>query len=172
MFGMNHATTKLLKWVILVGVACALGSVVLENILEDTLPSEIRQYIARNDNAEMTSVQMVGYGFGVVLLAGMIVSWIGLWRLWRPARTIYTACWLSAILLYLAMEPAYYYTPVGVMLSEYSTLAGGFVLGLIYFSDLSVHFSRAKAKPGAAPNGDPATPGGNSGVTEGPPSVS
>jgi hypothetical protein len=143
---MNHATTKLLKWMILVEVACALGSVVLESMFEDTLPSEIRQYIARNDKAEMTSVQIVGYGFGVVLLAGMIVSWIGLWKLWPPSRTIYTACYLSAILLYLAMEPAYYYTPVGAMLSEYSTLAGGFVLGLIYFSDVSVHFSRAKAE--------------------------
>ena len=171
-FGMNHATTKLLKLGILVEVVCVLGTVVLEAILEDTLPNEIRLYIARNDKAEMTSVQMVGYGIGLVLLAGMIVSWIGLWRLWRPARTIYAACWLLGILLYLVMEPAYYYTPVGVILSEYSTLAGGFVLGLLYFSDVSVHFSRANAEPSAAPNGGPATRLGNSGATEGPPSVS
>ena len=32
--------------------------------------------------------------------------------------------------------------------------------------------TRPKAEPGAAPNGGPATPLGNSGVTEGPPSVS
>ena len=44
-------------------------------------------------------------------------------------------------------------------------------LGLVrWANDLGA--ASSTAKPGAAPNGGPATPSGNSGVTEGPPSVS
>lgn len=169
---MTHATPRLLRRLILAEVVCGLTSVVFDLALEDSLPAEIRRYIARSDQATLSAVQVIGYGLGSILLIGLMIGWIGLWRLWRPARRIYTICWLLGVPLYLLIEPVLYYTPLGAMFSEYSVLAAGMTLGVVYFSDLSLHFAVPNAEPCAPPNGGPATPLGNVGVTEGPPSVS
>ena len=141
---MTHATPRLLRCLILAEVVCGLTSAVLDLALEDRLPAEIRQYIARADETAISTVQWMGYGLGIVLLMGVIIGWIGLWRLWRPARRIYTASWLLGMPLYLLLEPVSYYTPIGAMLSEYSVLAAGMILGITHFSDLSAHFTVLK----------------------------
>jgi hypothetical protein len=119
---------------------------------ETKLPIEIRNYIARSSEADLTLAQLSGFGVGMVLVIGLIVGWVGLWRLWRPARTIYAVCWLAAVPLYLLLDPVVYYTPLGSMLSEYSVLAAGAILSLVFFSDLAGHFNRTRAEQAASCN--------------------
>lgn len=164
---MTIATPRLLRGLVLVEVACGVSSAVLDLVFENTLPAEIRQYVARAENTPLSTVQMAGYVWGVILSIGMIVSLVGLWKLWGPARQLYTGCWLLGVPVYLLIEPVFYYSPVGAMLSEFSVLAAGMILGVIYFSDLSAHFERSAALKSA-----PAAQLGNSDVTSKPPSVS
>ena len=51
-------------------------------------------------------------------------------------------------------------------------LIGGVVLCVFCLRAFARNRQRKSAEPGAAPNGGPAVPAANSGVTEGPPSVS
>jgi hypothetical protein len=108
---------------------------------ETKLPIEIQNYIARSSEADLTLAQLSGLGIGIVLITGVIVGWVGLWRLWRPARTIYAVCWLAGVPLYLLLDPVVYYTPLSAMLSEYSVLAVGAILSLVFISDLAPHFN-------------------------------
>src|SRR5687768_12565787 len=53
--GMIHATTKLLRCLLLVEIGCVVSSAILDIVFEDTLPTEMRQYIARAEEAPMTT---------------------------------------------------------------------------------------------------------------------
>ena len=127
-------------------------SIAADFVGETMLPTEIQDYIARSTESDLTLAQASGLGIGVILIIGLIVGWVGLWRLWRPARSIYAICWLAGVPLYLLLDPVVYYTPVGAMLSEYSVLAAGAILSLIFFSDLSPYFERTKAEQDVDPN--------------------
>ena len=131
----------------LVATEALLGliGIVADSAGERLLPIEIQQYLARSINADLTSSQATGLGLGVLVVIGVIVGWIGLWRLWRPARLIYTVSWLGGVPLILLLDPVVYYTPIGAMFSEYSILAAGAILGVIFFSDLAEHFGKTKA---------------------------
>lgn len=140
---MKITSRTVLRFLVVAEAAFVLMGVVSDLVLEDRLPQEIQQYIARTEAADMTLTQIVGYAVGLPLVIGVIIGWIGLWRLWRPARFIYTLCWLLGLPLYLLFEPAVCYTPLGAIFNELSVLAAGIILGVVYFSDLAAHFTKA-----------------------------
>ena len=80
----------------------------------------------------------------VPLLLGAIAGWVGLWRLWRPARTIYIFSWLSCLPLNIFDVP-YVITGVSGVLVDISRLSAGAILGIVYFSDLRYAFERKVA---------------------------
>jgi hypothetical protein len=141
---MKHTT--ILRILIAVEVSLGVLGIAADFALETMLPAPIQDYIAKSANSDLTLGQASGLGIGVLLIIGLIVGWVGLWKLWRPARTIYTICWLAGVPLYLLLDPVVYYTPAGAMLGEYSVLAAGAILSLVFFSDLSSHFNRTKAE--------------------------
>lgn len=137
---MKHKTA--LRYLIIAEILSSLIVITVERLGERTLPIEIHQYKARNILAGFNAAQDVGLGIGILFVFVMIVAWIGLWKLWRPARFIYTVTRLLGVLLFLLLDSVYYHTPVGAMFNEYSVLAAGAILGLIFFSDLSAHFKK------------------------------
>ena len=143
---------KILRLLIAAEILLGVLGIAADFAGETKLPIEIQYYIARSAEADPTFAQLAGLGIGVTLIIGLIVGWIGLWRLWRPARTIYAVCWLAGVPLYLLLDPVVYYTPVGAMLDEYSVLAAGAILSLAFFSELALHFNRTKAEQDVTPN--------------------
>lgn len=142
----------ILRLLIAAEVSLGVLSIAADFTLERNLPTGIQSYIAKSAESDLSLAQAWGLGIGFLLIIGLIVGWIGLWRLWRPARTIYTICWLAGIPLYLLLDPVVYYTPIGAMLSEYSVLAAGAILGLVFFSEFSSYFTKTKAEQGVDPN--------------------
>ena len=135
---MKPVTPKLLRGLILVEAVCF----VVGSLLPDkSFPPEIQACIARTNQLPQSSYQQLSEGVGFLLLAGMFISWIGLWNLWPPAKWLYSICWLLGLSLYGLMEPVYYYDPSGAVLNEGATLAGGAILALLHVSSLSVRFS-------------------------------
>jgi hypothetical protein len=133
-------TKTILRCLIISEIALTLIGVATDIILEKTLPQEIQQYIMRTKEIDLTFMQVLGGGIGLLMLIGLVVGWIGLWKLWRPARLIYTLCCILGMSIYLLIEPVVYYTPLGAVFSDLSVLAAGMILGIIYFSDLATHF--------------------------------
>jgi len=141
---MSHK--KVLRYLVAAEILLVLIVLAVESLGEKALPIEIQQYKARNIQEGFTTVQDVGLGIGILFFIGVIVGWIGLWRLWRPARFIYTVTRIMGVFLFLLLDSVVYSTSVGAIFNEYSILAAGAILGLIFCSDLSLHFNKNTGK--------------------------
>ena len=117
-------------------------AIILDLFLEKYLPPEFQQYIARTNEADLTALQIFGGVVAVSVIFGQIVAWIGLWKLWKHARLLYTLCLIIGVPLYLLLEPVVYYTTVGAIFGQLTTLAEGMILGMLYFTDLKNYFLR------------------------------
>jgi len=114
----------------------------LDIALEPRLPEPLRSYLAA-DSESWSTTDNIMLCIGIPTLIATIVSWIGLWRLWPSARPIYLYSCVAGVLLVAFLGPSVS-SAVGTMFSEGAMLVAGFILGLIYFSDLRHAFERAK----------------------------
>ncbi len=133
---------KILRILIVAEVVLGSVGVVVDMLLEKTLPEEMQDYIVSSEIAEIGFTQSIGLIFGTLLIILLIVAWVGLWNLWRHARLLYTVCWVLGPLLYLVLEPVVYYFPLGATLSDYSILTSGIILGIIYLTELKYNFRK------------------------------
>jgi len=82
------------------------------------------------------SVRML---MGVLFLASVLVGWIGILRLWGPARFFYIGAWLLALIQYATtrarVEPGWSYC-----LFALTGLSGGFLICLVFCSELRREF--------------------------------
>jgi len=141
--------TKLLRICIIAEIFFIIFEVILELLLENSLPTELLDYIARTDKLDITFSQWLSLGICVPLIALLIVSWIGLFRLWRPSRFLYTLCCVLGLSLYPLLEPVVFYTPYGAMISDLSMTNTGLILGIIFLTPLKSHFEKQKPNPSA-----------------------
>jgi hypothetical protein len=130
---------RVLRLSILCEVTCGLAWGVAAFLLRDSLPPELRSFMDQQWKRQGTIASWLGGSSFVVL----VVGWIGLWRLWWRARAIYTVGWLLGIVGTLFRGPRVYPGPPGAA-ALLSTLAGGLILGIVYFSDLRQHFGRPR----------------------------
>lgn len=140
---------KILRILILAEIILGLLSLAAEVFEEGVAPSP--------NVVDMPDVTLDYIGtFGAILcLVGIIVGWIGLWRLWRPARTIYTLSWiLGPTFAYLVLRLSDYQTPLEAFFSGFSSVAAGMILGLTYFSDLATHFKKSNAEQVGSSDGE------------------
>jgi hypothetical protein len=135
---------KALPILVYLEAALATLAIVIDRSMTWFLPGELRGWLDES---------AVGWGAADWLVTALwigvsavtILAWIGLVSFWRPARSIYTWTWVVALLL-LPLESAWIHTPAGYMLDVAATLAGGALLGVLYFSDARVHFERPAAE--------------------------
>jgi hypothetical protein len=73
------------------------------------------------------------------VVAGTLLSWIGLLYLLREARGLYLGSWVAYLVLNFLRGPVVE-TPLGSVIRMLMTLVGGGILGLIYFSELRTKF--------------------------------
>jgi len=139
-------TTTILRLLIAAEIVFGLLEVAADLTTVTFLPVEFQQYIENEVEVDLSIMGGLGLGAAMLLLVGVFVSWIGLWRLWRPARTIYTVCWIASVPIYLILDPVAWNTPLGAMFSELSILAAGAIISLLYFSDVAEHFNKKKAE--------------------------
>ena len=132
-----HRTLRILvACEITFGLVCAVALLVLER----SLPSELRSFVAEQKRTlEWGLVDWLGTSSLITL----VVGWIGLWRLWWRARTIYTVGWALGILSSFFTGPHVYLGPpeaAGLL----STIATGLIFGVIYLTDLRHRFVKPR----------------------------
>ena len=130
----------LLRCAILAEILLGILGAVLDIVLEQRLPEPLREYLAA-ESESWSGTDTAMLCVGVPVLIALIIAWIGLWRLWPPARPLYLYSWLASIVMVAFLGPSVS-SAIGYMLGEGAILAAGFILGLIYFSDLRHAFER------------------------------
>jgi hypothetical protein len=82
--------------------------------------------------------------FSLLSLSLMLVSLIGLWLFWRPARMLYTLCLLT-LGCAVAASGTVVESALTTVLSYMNTVIAGVILGMIYFSPVREHFEAPAA---------------------------
>ena len=140
---MARATQALRCFVVLEWVAVFVA-VPTSLFLEGSLPPGLIAEIEARD----ANFSDVDFAIGMVALVAAITASVGVFRLWRPARLLYTVLTLGSVVaaptLGHMIEHAW-----AAPLFEAATLASGVVLGLLWFSPASVHFDQEASWPTA-----------------------
>jgi hypothetical protein len=139
---------KLLRIFIIAELLFLIASIVSEWTLRSTLPVQLQNYINDSDALPISTMQIVFMLLLIPVVILFILSWVALWRLRRWARLLYTIAWVVSLPFVVPLGP-YIMTGLGYTLETTSTLFGGLILGLIYFSDLREMFESKAAINGA-----------------------
>jgi hypothetical protein len=117
-----------LRAMLLVHIAFGAGSLVVDQFTQDSLPSSLRDYYY---SELFEQYPVVANSMGIVFVGLMVISWIGLWFFWNPARYIYAIAlavtWITTPLLGPSVSTAW-----GGTLEEASTMTAGAILVLIF----------------------------------------
>ena len=126
---------KLIRILIVAEVSAFVISCILSSVLERTLPEPLRTYSAATppNPGLLFTVVYVSLAAPVLLLA--LVSHIGLFFFWRPARVLYLADGIG-ILVMVTLDGAAVRTGLEGTFDYLSAVIYGSILGLLYFSPL------------------------------------
>jgi hypothetical protein len=143
--------TQLLRTLVVANVLLAFASVGGEAFFAWTLPPALADYThARFSDF---SVMSAGGGLQFLLLAtGTLCAfgaWIGLLNYWRFSRRLLLIS-LAITLLHVLLAGPSVRTSVSVMFSLMSSVVGGAILGLVYFSELARRFEIAPVESTAS----------------------
>lgn len=126
---------------LLVAVSVAVGVVG-----EAWLPEPLRAFEEARAEANLTPNDWVVLGAGIPLIIVALVSSVGLMFFWRPARPLYLASLIVAIMLTPLGGP-YITSGLEEALDCVSMTVSGVILALIYFSPLRDFFKRQQNAP-------------------------
>lgn len=112
--------------------------------LERTLPAALQAYLRERENRPFDTREVAVGASAVILLAALVVAWIALLRFWRIAPWFYLAATLGGLVLTLGAGPTVA-TSVETLLDTASSIIGGAVLAMAFFSDLRVKFGFTSA---------------------------
>jgi len=136
-----------LLWILVaVQVLLTFASVGAEGFFGWTLPPALAEYshsrfVASPFSSPGSVLQLL---LLVTTSLAAFAAWIGLVCFWRGARRLYIVSWVLGTLL-TVFSGASVDTSLGAAFRELSSLVGGVIFGLIYFSDLARRFERTPA---------------------------
>jgi len=127
-----------------INVFLTFATVGAQGALAWTLPPELAEYVRSRFSGSW--IWNAGHVLRLMLLATTALfafaSWIALASFWRFARGLYVFSWVLGMLLILFAGPSVR-TSISAMFREMNALAGGAIIGLVYFSELARRFERS-----------------------------
>ena len=135
---MNSATRALKISIIIQWILIA-AAVVFGLYEERRLPEMLRSYVIEQDSKPLSSGEMIVMGSGLLLMVGLIISSVGLYRLKSWARTPYVACSVLGAILFLLLGPTVT-PPIEGTLQYIANAVEGFTIALLFFSATRVNF--------------------------------
>jgi len=107
------------------------------------LPEELQAYERAVAEADYSTREWVLLGVAIVLLICVLVSNIGLFVFWRPARLLYFCTLMGGVALAPFYGP-YVDAGWGTLFGEAAMIISGVILALIYYSPLRGLYERPK----------------------------
>lgn len=130
---------RVLGILILFELVLGVLGIVIEYALEPSLPAVLRAHVAMHEGAASGFCGTLLTVLWVAVVAGTVLSWLGLVNLWRAARVLYLCSWVGYLTLLFLRGPVVS-TSLGCVVQMLMALVGGAILGIIYFSDLRTRF--------------------------------
>ena len=118
------------------------GELASEPLTMDSLPESIRKF-AEEEWKQVLPADQAG-PLAIVSICGlalMVVSFVGLSVLWRPARMLFTI-YLLLIAISVVLSGATVRSELTSVLSFMNTIISGLILGMLYFSPLREYFDQ------------------------------
>ena len=137
---------RALRLLILCEIAVIVIGMVAESVGTRFLPAPLRSWVTQQYEAEPTARDFILFGVALLWLGVAIVSWVGLWRLWRPARPMYLVIVGAGIVLEALTGPWVYIGPTAAIWTAHSVL-NGLIVGVIYWSPIREAFAHSPAAP-------------------------
>ena len=139
---------KVLSYLILSEFVLGILATISYYSLEPFLPSPFRTHPAPDGIAAFRFGTTLLWALWIAVVITTMVAWIGLLNLVRAARPLYLASWIGYFVLIL-LEGRVVSAWGALMIEMMTALAGGAILGMIYFSELSARF-RPLSEPAPA----------------------
>ncbi|GMU20107.1 MAG: hypothetical protein AMXMBFR13_02070 [Phycisphaerae bacterium] len=136
-------TKGLLRTLIVAEIGIGIISIVVSLFTESMLPEPLRAFLEAESEAEITAREMVMIAAAIPLIILLLVSSIGLFFFWRPARILY----LLTVVLGLAMTPLlgpYVDSGWATTFEEIAVIISGVILALVYYSPLRDLYEKPK----------------------------
>ena len=139
----------LFRTLIVADFALAMFTIAAEIALGWTLPAPLREFVQRAWlDWSVRGVFLFAFYAGIV--GATMISWVGLFLFWWPARGIYVAASVAWLVLIAAAGPSVM-TGAGAALHTAESLVGGLLIALMYFSrEVSEKFDESELEPAAA----------------------
>lgn len=81
------------------------GGVMVAFLLDGFLPQQLQVYLAAEQEAPLQALEVVVLLLALPLLGATVAAWIGIWRSWKYAPSLYLASRVGTVLLLLLMAP-------------------------------------------------------------------
>jgi hypothetical protein len=134
-----------LRGLIIAQVFLVLASLIERRTFNVSVPSWLRDimmnprmYIPLEGEDAVTNALML-------LVLSHVLSMLGLWHLYRPARNAYVITGALLMLTHLLFADPFVTSGVGMVLGQLSDVISGITIALLYFTDLSFYFAPEKA---------------------------
>lgn len=137
-----------LRTLIVAEFALTIIGAVVSLLTEPLLPEPLRDFLAAESTAEVTAREIIMFAAAIPLLILLLVSSIGLFFFWRPARILYVIT-IAAGLLVAPFFGPYVDAGWGTTFGDAAMIVSGVILALIYFSPLKDLYEKPKVAPGA-----------------------
>ncbi|MDA1143275.1 MAG: hypothetical protein O3B01_32355 [Planctomycetota bacterium] len=132
-----------LRTLIVAGFGLGIISVVVSLLTESSLPEPLRAFLDAESEAEVTAREMILLAAAIPLIILVLVSTIGLFFFWRPARILNLISIVAGLILTPFFGP-YVDAGWGMTFVEAATIISGVVLALVYFSPLKDLYDKPK----------------------------
>jgi hypothetical protein len=136
-------TKRALRFLIVAEILLAIIGGVLTVFTTSLLPEELQVYEQAVAEADYTAREWVLLGVGIALLVLVLISSIGLFVFWRPARLLYLMTLIVGVLLAPFYGP-YVDAGWGTLFEEVAMIISGVILALIYYSPLRDLYERPR----------------------------
>jgi hypothetical protein len=110
---------------------------------ESSLPEPLRAFLDAESEAEITVREMVMLLAAIPVIILLLVSSIGLFFFWRPARMLYLIALVAGLLLTPFFGP-YVDAGWGTTFEEAAVIVSGVILAPVYFSPLKDLYEKPK----------------------------
>jgi hypothetical protein len=128
-----------LRTLIVAEVGLVVLSVVGSLLTEVLLPEPLQAYLETEFEGDLTTFEVAMLVAAVPLVILWLVSSIGLFFFWRPARLLYVVTMIFGMLATPFFGP-YVDAGLGAMLEDAATIMSGVILALVYFSPVKELF--------------------------------
>jgi hypothetical protein len=132
---------KILRRLILCEMILTPPTLYISSFEEQYLPPELRSYLNAVANQALNLQDGLILAIGIPCIVLHIGAWIALWCGSRSGRLLYTLVWIVSIPMASIAAP-WVTGPIAAGLTSLSDLVPGFILGLLYFSDLRLTYEK------------------------------